>query len=119
MFLIPIEATKTRVKRNIMLVSFEEIEGVKNITAALEKSDENKAPEPLRAHYKDDYLFMWRKPEKGMKEPEKIMKNNTNLFFQTKDQWRRKRNEDVFTLWDFPFQGDECLPKAILMEKIF
>ena len=62
---------------------------------------------------------MWTRLEKQMKHYVKIEKNNTHLFFQTKDQWRRRRNEDVITLWDFPFQGDECLPKAILMENIF
>ena len=115
-----LESCRDTLKKRVMLLSFEEIDGIKNISSDLQNINESKAPKPLRAHLRNDNcLFIWRRFEKSTGNPDVTEKNNIHLFFQTKEQWRRKRNEDVFTLWDFPFQGDECLPKAIMAEKIF
>ena len=47
-----------------MLLSFEKIEGIKNISTDLQKIDESRAPKPLRAHLRNDNcLFIWRRLE--------------------------------------------------------
>ena len=110
---------KDDIKKNLQLVSLGPVQdGITDISANIHLVNGNGA-NPVQLMYIDD--------EKGHRDPCVLIWNKeylqelttANLFFAIKEQWKKHRNYDVYTTWNFQYHGCSFLPKSVVKEQVF